>query len=88
MKKCNRQEEFRRRFPPWSSFQTIDGMNILQKHHTSERMEWFEGRRREVGEECIREVKAECTRPIAEVDQGTDPLNEPVRPRSPGAGGG
>lgn len=52
----------------------------IEKHYTAEQLEQLERRRRELGEERIREVEAEWPRLIeqveAEMEAGTDPANE------------
>jgi MerR family transcriptional regulator, thiopeptide resistance regulator len=63
--------------------QTIEGMNMFEKHYTPEQMEWFKERAQQVGAERIREVEAEWPRLIAavraEMDKGSDPASASVQ---------
>jgi DNA-binding transcriptional MerR regulator len=55
----------------------------LEKHYTPEQLEYLEQRRREVGEERIRQAEAEWAELIervrAEMEAGTDPSSERVQ---------
>jgi DNA-binding transcriptional MerR regulator len=55
----------------------------VEKYYTLEQLEYLEGRRREVGEARIRQVKAEWAELMeqvrAEMEVGTDPSNERVQ---------
>ncbi len=55
----------------------------LEKHYAPEQLEYLEERRREVGEERIRQTEAEWAELIeqvrAEMEAGTDPSNERVQ---------
>lgn len=63
--------------------ETMEAMQMFEKHYTEEQLRQIEERRQVVGEERIREVQEEWPRLIAEVraemDKGTDPASEPVQ---------
>lgn len=60
----------------------IEGVTMIEKYYTPEQLAWLENRRKQVGEERIKEVEAEWATLIAEVqaemERGTDPTSEPV----------
>ncbi len=63
--------------------EVIDMSERLERYYTREQLEYLEGRRREVGEERIRQAEAEWAELIerlrAEMEAGTDPSNERVQ---------
>jgi DNA-binding transcriptional MerR regulator len=63
--------------------EVIDMSERLNRYYTPEQLRYLEERRREVGEERIRQVEAEWSELIdrvrAEMEAGTDPSNERVR---------
>jgi DNA-binding transcriptional MerR regulator len=63
--------------------EVIEMSERLDKYYTSEQLEYLEERRREVGEERIREAEAEWAelmeRVRAEMEAGTDPSEEGVQ---------
>jgi DNA-binding transcriptional MerR regulator len=63
--------------------EVIDMSERLERYYTREQLEYLEERRREVGEERIRQAEAEWAELIervrAEMEAGTDPSNERVQ---------
>jgi MerR family transcriptional regulator, thiopeptide resistance regulator len=63
--------------------QTMEVMNMVEKHYTAEQLEWLKERRHIVGEERIRDVEAEWPILIAEIrdamEAGTDPADSHVQ---------
>jgi MerR family transcriptional regulator, thiopeptide resistance regulator len=63
--------------------EVIEMSERLDRYYTPEQLEYLEERRREVGEERIRQAEAEWARLIdrvrAEMEAGTDPSNERVQ---------
>lgn len=63
--------------------QTIEVMSMFEKYYTPEQLDWLKERKRQVGEERIRQVEAEWPKLIAEVraemDKGSDPASETVQ---------
>jgi len=69
--------------PAEELIRTMEAMTMFEKYYTPEQLEQLEARRRELGEERIREVEAEWPRLMAEVraemEKGTDPADERVQ---------
>lgn len=69
--------------PAEELIRTMEAMTMFEKYYTPEQLEELEARRRELGEERIREVEAEWPRLMAEVraemEKGTDPADERVQ---------
>lgn len=63
--------------------ETMEAMNMFEKHYTQEQLQQLEERRKMLGDDKIREVEQEWPRLIAEVkaemDKGTDPASETVQ---------
>jgi DNA-binding transcriptional MerR regulator len=63
--------------------QTMEAITMFEKYYTEEQLRSLEERRRQIGDERIREVEAEWPALIAEVraemDRGTDPASEAVQ---------
>ena len=63
--------------------ETMEAMQMFEKHYTEEQLKELEERRQVVGEERIQQVQEEWPRLIAEVraemEKGTDPASEPVQ---------
>jgi MerR family transcriptional regulator, thiopeptide resistance regulator len=61
----------------------IEGMTMIEKHYTPEQLQELAERRRQLGDDRIREVEAEWPRLIAavraEMERGSDPASEPVQ---------
>ena len=62
---------------------TIEGVSMVEKYYTPEQLEYLAERRKQVGEERIKEVEAEWPRLMAEVraemEKGTDPADPKVQ---------
>lgn len=71
------------RVPVDELIRTIEAITMFEKYYTPEQLDRLAERRREVGEERIREVEAEWPGLIAEVraemERGTDPASETVQ---------
>lgn len=69
--------------PAEELIRTMEAMTMFEKYYTPEQLEQLEARRREIGEDRIREVEAEWPRLMAEVraemEKGTDPADERVQ---------
>jgi DNA-binding transcriptional MerR regulator len=61
----------------------IEVMNMFEKHYTPEQLQELAERRRQLGDDHIREVESEWPRLIAavraEMERGADPASEPVQ---------
>ena len=66
-----------------TAMEVMEMSESIERYYTPEQLEQLEERRREVGEERIREVEAEWPRLMqevrAEMEAGTDPADERVQ---------